>query len=132
MPRRIIPRKVVFPPKFKSFMPLGDCKTKGFIELLYEEYEAIKLVDYDMLNHLEAGKIMGISRATFARIYEKARRKVASALVENKEIRSVFGNAFLNENFFRCNDCGAIFNMPSENENFNCPVCKSISIIKNK
>lgn len=128
MPRRIIPRKVVVPPKFKSFFPKGNNAVNGYVEFLYEEYEAIKLVDYDMLNHKEAGEIMGVSRATFARIYEKARRKIAEAFVENKEIKAVFGNALFIQNFYKCTHCKAVFNNPENNNSVICPVCKSLEI----
>ena len=87
MPRRRRLRKVVAPPGFKGYKPYGARGKKSEkVELLYEEYEAIKLADYDGLNHLEASKLMGISRPTFARIYEAARQKIAKALVETREI----------------------------------------------
>ena len=77
MPRQIRLRKVVSPPKFKGYKPYGTtCISDEHVELLYEEYEAIKLADYDLMNHQEAAKLMGVSRATFARIYESARRKI--------------------------------------------------------
>ncbi len=130
MPRKIIPRKVVVPPKFKGYKPYGNHKVNGFIELLYEEYEAIKLSDYDMLTHKEAGDVMGISRATFARIYEKGRRKIAEAFVENKEIITVYGNVFFDNNQYKCNSCSAVFNITTTSKKDICPVCKSTEIEK--
>jgi predicted DNA-binding protein (UPF0251 family) len=87
-------RKVVKPPGFKGFRPYG-CQqwNQSPVQLYYEEYEALKLVDFDVMNHLEASKVMGVSRATFARIYERARRKMALALVEVKEIKAVYGSS---------------------------------------
>ena len=129
MPRKKRLRKVVAPPGFKGYKPYGNIKRrKPFIELLYEEYEAIKLADYDLMNHLEASKLMGISRPTFARIYESARRKLAQALVETREIRSIFGNAILDGTWYLCNDCNARFTIPAQIENQVCPMCKSIQI----
>ena len=126
MPRRKRLRKVVAPPGFKGFRPYGNRHGKrDHVELLYEEYEAIKLADYDLMKHQEASKLMGVSRPTFARIYESARRKMASALVEIREIRSVFGNAALDKSWFICNACHARFTMPSTLKHFNCPLCKS-------
>ena len=134
MPRRKRLRKVVAPPGFKGYKPYGISQyTKQYVELLYEEYEAIKLADYDLMNHLEASKLMGVSRPTFARIYESARRKLANALVETKEIRSVFGNARLDGTWYLCNDCNARFTIPIQISDQACPICRSLEtkFIKN-
>lgn len=134
MPRRKIPRKVVAPPGFKGYKPYGNLKhKKQYVELLYEEYEAIKLADYNLMNHLEASKLMGVSRPTFARIYESARRKLANALVETREIRSVCGNALLNGAWYLCYECNARFTIPAQMTNHSCPICRSMEtqLIKN-
>jgi len=119
-------RKVVAPPGFRGYKPYGNrLGQKGHVELLYEEYEAIKLADYDGMNHQEASQLMGVSRATFARIYEMARKKIARALVETREIRSVFGNAEFDESWRICGNCHARYNVPSKMINLHCPLCKS-------
>lgn len=129
MPRRTRLRKVVSPPKFKGYMPYGGKEVVGeSIPLLYEEYEALKLADYDLLNHEEASNLMGVSRATFARIYENARRKIAKALVEAKEIKSVYGNAWLDKDWFRCDKCKAKFTIPKTHKEILCPLCSSKEI----
>ena len=79
------------------------------------------------MNHLEASRLMGVSRATFARIYESARRKIARALVETREIRSVFGNAVLDKSWYECNSCHARFTIPLTVHNQKCPMCKNES-----
>ena len=117
-------RKVVAPPGFKSYRPYGaDKSPSGCVELLYEEYEAIKLADYDLMNHEKASKIMGISRPTFARIYKCARMKIAGAFVENKEIKTVYGNAWMDKSWYICDDCNARFNIPPPEKKSFCPVC---------
>ncbi|MDX2431810.1 MAG: DUF134 domain-containing protein [Bacteroides sp.] len=126
MPRPKTLRKIVSPPGFKGYKPYGNRPgKKEHVDLLYEEYEAIKLADYDMMNHQEASKLMGVSRATFARIYESARRKIAQALVEAREIRSVFGNAIMDESWFECNSCHARFTIPMTVHDQQCPMCKN-------
>ena len=133
MPRRKRMRKVVAPPGFKGYKPYGNRHgQKSHVDLLYEEYEAIKLADYDLMNHLEASQLMGVSRATFARVYENARRKIAKALVETREIRSVFGNASLDHSRFQCESCHARFNIPDLSSGQHCPLCKSENIISIK
>lgn len=129
MPRRRRLRKVVAPPKFKGFKPFGtQAESSGAVELLYEEYEAIKLTDYDLLNHQEAAELMGVSRATFARIYETARRKIAKAFVEVKEIRTVYGNVWMDKDWFVCSDCGSQFTFPKNLDEHKCPLCSSVNI----
>lgn len=126
MPRRRRLRKVVAPPGFKGYKPFGNrVAQNGSVELFYEEYEAIKLADYDLLNHQEASEKMGVSRATFARIYESARRKIAQAMVETREIHTVYGNAWLDKNWFVCGACASKFTIPKETWNRACPICKS-------
>lgn len=135
MPRRKRLRKVVAPPDFKGFKPYGIRQVQqDHVELLYEEYEAIKLADYDMKNHQDASVIMGVSRATFARIYESARRKMAKALVETREIKSVFGNAVLDKSWLVCDNCHARFTLPPTADSVHCPLCRSekIHAINNK
>ena len=129
MARRKRLRKVVAPPKFEGYKPYGHRGgSNGSVDLLYEEYEAIKLADYDLMNHHEASLLMGISRPTFARIYESARRKIAVALVETKEIKSVFGNATLEDNWYLCEKCSAKFTIPTSSVGKECPICRAPKI----
>lgn len=129
MPRRIRLRKVVAPPQFKGYRPYGGHgDSNGHIELPYEEYEALKLADYDLMNHEEAAKIMGISRPTFARIYESARRNIAKALVETKEIKTVYGNAVLDKSWYECTECHARFTIPKTIKKQECAICASANI----
>ena len=129
MPRRTRLRKVVAPPEFKGYKPYGTNKVSDeHIELLYEEYEAIKLADYDLMNHKEASELMGVSRPTFARIYESARRKIALAFVETKEIRTVYGHTQMDDNWFICSDCHARFTIPKTLKQDICPMCSSNKI----
>lgn len=129
MPRRKRMRKVVAPPGFKGYKPYGHKQSsRQQIDLLYEEYEAIKLADYDLMNHLEASRLMGVSRATFARVYESARRKIAQALVECREIKSVYGNAWMDKSWHVCEACHARFTIPSNLSSRQCPICKSTQI----
>lgn len=126
MPPKRKLRKIVAPPNFKGFKPYGTTKESiDPIELFYEEYEAIKLADYEFMTHLEASKLMGISRATFARIYETGRRKIAKALVETSEIKTVFGNAALDKSWYVCHNCYAKFTIPKIIDKYKCPMCAS-------
>jgi len=59
------------------------------IELSMEELESIRLADHEGLYHEEASSRMEISRATFGRLLEAARRKVAGAIVSGKAVKIV-------------------------------------------
>ena len=129
MPRSKRQRKVIAPPRFKGFKPYGCANHEvNPVELLYEEYEALKLADYKLMNHQEAAVLMGVSRATFARIYEKARRKIAHALVETREIITISGNSFSDKNWFLCHSCHSRFTIPRKVERKDCPLCRSNKI----
>jgi len=52
-----------------------------------DEFEAVRLADLEELYQEEAAEQMGVSRPTFARILESARRKLADALVHGKALR---------------------------------------------
>lgn len=129
MPRRKRARKMVKPPGFTGFKPYGHREGKNnSVDLLYEEYEAIKLADYDNMSHEDASNLMGISRATFARIYESARKKIAQALVEVSEIKTRYGNVCFDKNWYICDDCKSRF-AGTENQKYeNCPLCESKNI----
>ena len=52
-----------------------------------DEVEAIRLADYEGRYHEEAAREMKVSRATFGRIVNEARRKVAEALIGGKALK---------------------------------------------
>jgi predicted DNA-binding protein (UPF0251 family) len=54
--------------------------------LTIDELEAIRLADLEGLAHEAAARRMNVSRPTFGRIVEGARRKVAEALVHGRGI----------------------------------------------
>jgi predicted DNA-binding protein (UPF0251 family) len=57
------------------------------VSLLPEELEALRLADLLGLSQVEAASYMQVSRSTFQRILEHARRQVALALVERQALR---------------------------------------------
>ena len=114
---------MVVPPGFSGYKPYGiSSKQQSAIELLYEEYETIKLSDFYLLNQAEAGAIMGVSRATYARMYEAARRKIARALVEARQLTTIIGHVELDTGWHRCKNCHIRFTVP-DNANQKCPLC---------
>ena len=69
------------------FKPAGipSCDLEK-IKLNADEYEAIRLADYEGDYHDAAAQKMKISRQTFGRIIESSRKKIADALVHGKAI----------------------------------------------
>jgi predicted DNA-binding protein (UPF0251 family) len=90
----------------EGFQPFGaPDKNLEPVILLYEEFEAIRLVDYENLNQDEASEKMGISRPTFTRLNDKARKKIAKAFVEGKAIL-IKGGTYITDNFwYKCHNC---------------------------
>jgi len=99
-------RKICKPPKMQGFKPFGlaFCETKHII-MQYDEYEAIKSVNYNFLPQVEAAVLMGISRPTLTRIYNSALKKIAKAFVEGKSIIIKGGNFEFEKDWFKCKKC---------------------------
>ncbi|WP_233202122.1 DUF134 domain-containing protein [Parabacteroides provencensis] len=80
-------RKINNTPSVAGFKPIAfNSCCKETILLHFEEYEAIRLCDYEMKNQQEASVSMGVSRPTLSRIYTSARQKIAKALVRGVAI----------------------------------------------
>lgn len=125
-------RKVLNPPIIKGFKPYGNDgmhQEKGQVNLLYEEYEALRLCDYDGCNHHQASVIMGVSRPTFTRIYASALQKISTAFVEGRQISIEGGKVYFDSDWYRCSRCSCYFNNPEkQTEIANCPLCGSENI----
>ncbi len=86
-------RIVTCKPGVSYFKPRGIPLTSlEEVSLTIEEREAIRLSDYLGMSHKEAGEKMGVSRATFGRILQEARKIIASALINGKAINVGGGN----------------------------------------
>ncbi len=79
------------------------------IELQLDEYESLRLADYEDLSQEEAAGFMKISRPTFTRIYDSARKKVVRSMVENKSLLIAGGQVDFDEEWYRCHDCDDVF-----------------------
>ncbi|MCR5395581.1 MAG: DUF134 domain-containing protein [Bacteroidales bacterium] len=87
-------RIILSAPLVAGFRPYGRCHNRSeCIELLYDEYEAMRWLDYEGRQQIEAAELMNVSRPTLTRIYMEARRKLAIALVEGRPIVITGGNS---------------------------------------
>jgi predicted DNA-binding protein (UPF0251 family) len=117
------------PPHFRGFRPIALPEENDPIVLNYEEYEAIRLSDFELHGHLEASKMMEVSRPTYSRIYESARRKVAEAFVLGNAILFEGGKVFFDTEWYACDSCGCHFNHPAKEQQINsCSLCGSNEI----
>lgn len=81
-------------PQITGFSPQG-CAPSGSINLTYDEYEVIRLLDYKQMTQEQCAKRMGISRPTVTRIYNEGRRKIADMLSNGKNLIIGGGDVFV-------------------------------------
>lgn len=127
MGRKKIRRLIQMAPHYSGLRPLGSQNKKitEAVILHFEEFEAIKLCDYEFLSQLEAAEVMNISRPTLTRIYENARRKIAIALIEGREIYFDEGDTQITE-WNECKKCKIVFTTTAHSTK-NCPFCEKIN-----
>lgn len=125
MPRNKYKRIIGALPEIDGFLPMGvDAGRAEKIELHVEEYEVIRLLDYLGYTQDEASKEMLVSRPTVTRIYEQARKKVAKALIEGREL-TIIGGDYQFGSAIKCPRCNL-----SVNEN--CKCCEKSRTYTNK
>ncbi len=125
MPRKKRNRRIQMPPVIKGMSVFGVRGRKSNEVILnIEEYETIRLLDYQNLTQEEAATLMDVSRPTLTRIYEEARNKVATAFVEGRDLLFKGGDFYFEKDWYKCNACQASFSDYSGDVK-NCPVCKS-------
>jgi len=62
-----------------------------------DEFEAVRLADYEQLYQEEAAARMNISRQTFGRIIEAAHKKIADVLINGKALKIEGGDIAVDE-----------------------------------
>ena len=85
MPRPKRPRCISSMPQAKGFAPRGMRET-GETILTLEEFETVRLIDYEGLDQAGVAEVMGVSRQTVGRILKAARFKIAESLVTAKSL----------------------------------------------
>lgn len=121
-------RMIAFNPEVSYFKPRGIPMMKlNEVRLTVDEREAIRLADLLGLSHEQAGKKMGVSRATFGRIVQRGRKAIADALINGKAINIEGGNYKMIEipRIFHCSKCNKNWEEPRGTGRPRCcPVCK--------
>ena len=92
-------RRVTEKPAFGVFKPVGvPVSVLEEIVLSVDEFESLRLADLEGLYQEQAAERMNVSRQTFGRIIESARRKVAQVLSEGLALRIEGGEIETPEN----------------------------------
>lgn len=133
MARPIKFRNVECFPKSNYFIPCYKKKCSiDEVQLNLEEVEAMRLKDIEKLNQEECAERMNVSRQTFQNIIDKAREKVAIALMEGKAIKIHGGYYTTKECRFKCKICNDIYNINYQQDKEICPRCGSKDVLCNK
>ncbi|HHV38916.1 MAG TPA: DUF134 domain-containing protein [Tepidimicrobium sp.] len=81
-------RKVCSLPENNRFGPLGmESNRRQCITMSIDEYETIRLIDFEGLTQEECAARMHIARTSVQRSYSAARKKIAKSLVDGKMLR---------------------------------------------
>lgn len=85
-PRRL--RRVRAMPDIDYFKPAGvKASELNQVVLTVDEYEAVRLKDFQGMEQNEAAKKMNISQPTFNRLLASARKKISDAIINGKAIK---------------------------------------------
>ena len=88
MPRPFCPRRIAGRPAASVFKPAGiPLRDLDEIVMTLDEFEALRLADFEGLYQEQAAERMAVSRPTFSRIVDSAHRKTADALLHGKALR---------------------------------------------
>ena len=87
MPRPFNYRRVCHLPQSSFFKPRGiPLSALRQVLLTVDEFEAVRLADFEGLYQEDAAQKMNVSRQTFGRIIDSAHKKIADALVNGKAL----------------------------------------------
>jgi len=130
MPRPQKHRKVNEPPLFTEFKPMRVAMR--YIDTVFmtiDEYEALRLADFEGMSHEEAAEEMEISRPTFTRLLDSAHKKLAQMLVQGKRLVIEGGNVSFRYHIVKCANCGHMFRITPGQQIDQCPSCGSNNLI---
>lgn len=91
MPRPQKSRRICCYPDYWSFAPDQD-KANDTVTMSLDEFEAIRLIDYQGKTQEQCAAEMNVARTTVTSIYDGARKKLAQVLVDGSRIVILGGN----------------------------------------
>ena len=101
-------RRICHPPDCKGLLPIG-ASAAGVdqeLDMTVDEYETIRLIDYEGLTQEECAVRMDVARTTVQAIYDSARAKLAQCLVLLRPMTIDGGNYSLCDGSNGCGQCG--------------------------
>ena len=127
MPRPKKCRMVGFVPDNQCFHP--QLQNKEEVVLSIEEIESIRLSDYMEMEQDSAAESMNVSRGTFQRIINSARKKTSDALIHGKTIRIDGGNYKLSTGKMCCRRHNGICQHKGCEKCDDCQDCRKLKYI---
>ncbi len=95
MPKTTKCRKIAGLPGQFGFIP-SDNIGENAIQLTFDEFETIRLLDREGMTQEQCAAKMGVARTTVTAMYESARKKVAEMLVDGRCLTISGGNVRFN------------------------------------
>ncbi|TFG88708.1 MAG: DUF134 domain-containing protein [Gemmatimonadales bacterium] len=120
-------RRISGKPAASLFKPAGiPARKLDAIVMTLDEFEALRLADFEGQYQEPAAERMSVSRSTFGRILDSAHRKVAEVLIEGKALRIEGGPVHTEpQGRFRCRRC-ALQREGVVREAGECPRCHTL------
>jgi uncharacterized protein len=121
-------RKIDCAPGVTYFKPKGiPASLLEEVRLTLDEFESVRLADLDGLYQDQAAARMNVSRQTFGRIIDSARRKIADVLIHGKALKIEGGQVEIADaKRVRCEKCKEYFEyVPDTEKKSECPRCKN-------
>ncbi len=119
MPRPRKWRKVCSMPDRSCFVPHGsEFDENACVLMSVDEYEAIRLIDYQGFKQEDAAEYMKVARSTIQQIYTDARKKIATSIVEARPLKIEGGDYQLcsgEEEYCSCGGCQRHRSCPKKN-----------------
>jgi predicted DNA-binding protein (UPF0251 family) len=120
LPRPRKGRRVCCLPENNEFGTINNhYSSEKVVYMTVEEYECVRLIDYEGMMQEECADRMNVARTTVQRIYNDARKKIADVLVNGYILKIEGGNYELcehNTQGFGCHRCRKRKNLCEQSE----------------
>lgn len=124
MPRPQKRRRICGMPGHCRFGPQGGCAAACEVVMTLDEYECIRLIDLLGYTQEKCARQMGVARTTVQAVYDRARKKLAEALVQGKELVISGGEYWVCPH---SEGCGKKKCWKQQQETGRCPACGALT-----
>jgi predicted DNA-binding protein (UPF0251 family) len=123
MPKNTKCRRISSLPGQFGFVPADNVEA-GAVQLTFDEFETIRLLDAEGLTQEKCAEKMGVARTTVTAMYDSARKKIAKVLVEGRSLVISGGNVR-----FSISQNGSLGKLKTKGDKFTSPE-ESIQLVK--